>query len=88
MAILSAVMLTRDRGELLGFKADELVVGSRARTALGEPFGDPFGDPVPQRAARRQLDFISHKYAVQSTGSRTHGDAEQSLWRAVPKITS
>ena len=46
MAILSTVMLTLDKGELLGFKADELVVGSRARTALGEPFGDPFGDPV------------------------------------------
>lgn len=46
MAILSTVMLTLDKGELLGFKADELERGSRARTALGEPFGDPFGDPV------------------------------------------
>ena len=46
MAILSAVMLTLDRGELLGFKAEELVVGSRARPALGELFGDPLGDPV------------------------------------------
>ena len=43
---MSTVMLILDKGELLGFKADELVVGSRARTALGEPFGDPFGDPV------------------------------------------
>ena len=41
MAIFSAEMLTRDRGELLGLRADELVVGSSARAALGEPFGDP-----------------------------------------------
>ena len=41
MAILSTEMLTLDRGELLGFRADELVVGSNARAAFGEPFGDP-----------------------------------------------
>ena len=41
MAIFSAEMLTLDRGELLGFRADELVVGSSARAAFGEPFGDP-----------------------------------------------
>lgn len=50
MAILSALMLTRERGELLGFRADELVVGSRARAALGEFLGEfsgePFGEPV------------------------------------------
>lgn len=39
-------MLILERGELLGFRADELVVGRRARPALGEFFGDPFGDPV------------------------------------------
>ena len=46
MAILSAEMLTRERGESLGFRADELVVGSSARAALGEPLGEPFGEPA------------------------------------------
>lgn len=41
MAIFSAEMLTLERGDLLGFRADELVVGRSARAALGEPFGDP-----------------------------------------------
>ena len=41
MAIFSAEMLTLERGDLPGFRADELVVGRSARAALGEPFGDP-----------------------------------------------
>ncbi len=48
MAIFSAEMLTRERGELLGCRADELVVGSSARAALGDPFGDPaLATPLP-----------------------------------------
>ena len=50
MAILSALMLTRERGELLGFRADELVVGSRARAALGEFLGESFGEPFAESA--------------------------------------
>ncbi len=46
MAILSALMLTRERGELLGFRADELVVGSSARAPLGKFLGEPLGEPA------------------------------------------
>ena len=89
MAILSALMLTRERGELLGFRADELVVGSRARAALGEFlgefFGEPFGEPAVTLNITQmiivKLSPISHGHAEGAVrGDRASFERHHPFW--------
>lgn len=89
MAILSALMLTRERGELLGFRADELVVGSRARAALGEFLGEFFGEPFGEPAVTLnithmiivKLSPISQGHAGRAVrGDRASFERHHPLW--------
>ena len=87
VAIFSAEMLTLDRGELLGFRADELVVGSSARAAFGEPFGDP-ALATSGNITAEQLRPGSHRTRDESTMQHVYsaGSLDQEYLALQPSI--